>query len=44
MHPLLEGSAMQGNTGGLGQQTKPVGVIDLLLGSRVTFDQFLDLS
>lgn len=42
--PLLEGSAMQGNAGGLEQQTELVGVADLPLRSRVTFGQFLDLS
>lgn len=44
MRPLLEGSAMQGNTTGLELQTKLVGVTDLPLRSGVTFGQFLDLS
>ena len=35
---------MQGNTGGLGLQTKLIRVTDLPLYSRVTFGQFLDLS
>lgn len=44
MHLVLEGRAMQGNKGGLGQQIKLVGVTDFPLRSRVTFGQFLDLS
>lgn len=34
---------MQGTTGGLGLQTKVVGVTDLPLCSGVTFGQFVDL-
>lgn len=44
VRPLLEGSAMQASTRGLGPLTELVGVTDLPLRRRVTWGQFLDLS
>lgn len=44
VRPLLEGSALQASTRGLGLPTQLVGLSDLPFCSGVTLGQFLDLS